>query len=329
MTRLSKISEGEEGSRLSRSPSPPPSAQGEGETTSISRRLGAGSEVRRASGIGSNRGSESAEIAAAEILRYAAGKKPRRERDELAREEPLEIRVRGKSVAVTMRTPGHDEELAAGFLLTEGIIRKRRDVTEIAYCRQGEAADYENTLNVFLSPAVEVDFERLTRHVFASSSCGLCGKASIEAVYQHFAPVKSRMRLPMKRILRMPEQLRAAQAAFAKTGGLHAAAIFDAKGKLMVLREDVGRHNAVDKVIGFGFLKKLLPFKAQALLVSGRASFEIMQKALAAGIPVVCAVSAPSSLAVEFARESGQTLIGFLRGETMNVYAHPERVARM
>lgn len=266
------------------------------------------------------------EIVAAGLLRYATGRKAKRERDELAREEPLEIRVRGKSVAVTMRTPGHDDELAAGFLVTEGIVRKRRDVTEIAYCRQGEAADYENTLNVFLSPAVKVDFERLTRHVFASSSCGLCGKASIESVHQQFAPVKSRMKLPMKRILGMPEQLRRAQATFARTGGLHAAAIFDAKGKLMVSREDMGRHNAVDKVIGYGFLKGVLPFKNQVLLVSGRASFEIMQKALAAAIPVVCAVSAPSSLAVEFARESGQTLVGFLRGETMNVYAGEQRV---
>jgi len=266
------------------------------------------------------------EMISAEILRCAAGKKPRSADDELAREEPLEIRVRGKSVAVTMRTPGHDDELAAGFLVTEGIIRKRRDVTEIAYCGQGEAAEYENTLNVFLSPAVEVDFERLTRHVFASSSCGLCGKASIESVQQHFAPVKSRMKVPMKRLLAMPEQLRAAQAAFAKTGGLHAAAIFDARGKLLVLREDVGRHNAVDKVIGHGFLKGSLPFKAHVLMVSGRASFEIMQKSLAAQIPMVCAVSAPSSLAVEFARESGQTLVGFLRGETMNIYAGAQRV---
>jgi FdhD protein len=146
-------------------------------------------------------------------------------------------------------------------------------------------------------------------------------------VQQHFPPVKSRIKLPMKKILALPEQLRAAQATFAKTGGLHAAAIFDAKGKLIVLREDVGRHNAVDKVIGHGFLKNLLPFKAHVLLVSGRASFEIMQKSLAAQIPIVCAVSAPSSLAVEFARESGQTLIGFLRGETMNVYAHPQRIS--
>jgi FdhD protein len=271
---------------------------------------------------------ESAEITSAEILRFAAGRKPRSDRDNLAREEPLEIRVRGKSVAVTMRTPGHDDELAAGFLVTEGIIRKRRDVTEIAYCRQGEAADFENTLNVFLSPAVQVDFERLTRHVFASSSCGLCGKASIESVHQQFASVKSRMKLPMKRILGMPERLRRAQATFARTGGLHAAAIFDAKGKLIVLREDVGRHNAVDKVIGHGFLKGVLPFRNHVLMVSGRASFEIMQKALAAAIPVVCAVSAPSSLAVEFARESGQTLIGFLRGETMNVYAGEQRISR-
>jgi FdhD protein len=272
--------------------------------------------------------SENPEIAAAEILRCVTGQPPKRVRDDLAREEPLEIRVRGQSVAVTMRTPGHDDELAAGFLLTEGLIKKRRDVTEVAYCRQGEAADYENTLNVFLSPAVEVDFERLTRHVFASSSCGLCGKASIEAVHQHFAPVKSRMKLSMKRILQLPEQLRAAQKTFAKTGGVHAAAIFDAKGKLVVLREDVGRHNAVDKVIGYGFLNALLPFKAHVLLVSGRASFEIMQKSLAAQIPVVCAVSAPSSLAVEFARESGQTLVGFLREEKMNVYAHPARIGR-
>jgi FdhD protein len=270
---------------------------------------------------------EGAEIVSAKILRYAAGKKAKRADDELAREEPLEIRVRGKSIAVAMRTPGHDEELAAGFLVTEGLIRKRKDVTEIAYCRQGEAVDYENTLNVFLAPSVVVDFERLTRHVFASSSCGLCGKASIESVQQQFAPVKSRLKLPMKHILALPEQLRAAQATFAKTGGLHAAAIFDVKGKLIVLREDVGRHNAVDKVIGYGFLKGLLPFKAHVLLVSGRASFEIMQKSLAAQIPVVCAVSAPSSLAVEFARESGQTLIGFLRGETMNVYANPQRIA--
>ncbi len=226
-----------------------------------------------------------------------------------------------------MRTPGHDAELAAGFLLAEGIIRERGEVVEIAPCRQG-GADEENTLNVFLGPSVKFDFARLTRHVFASSSCGLCGKASIESVHQHFAPVNSPVKVAMGTIIGLPKRLRAAQETFARTGGLHAAAIFDARGKLLVLREDVGRHNAVDKVIGHGFLRGWLPLDERVLLVSGRASFEIMQKSLAAQIPVVCAVSAPSSLAVEFARESGQTLVGFLRGKRMNIYAHGERVAR-
>lgn len=267
-------------------------------------------------------------ITTAEILRFTSGR-TQSVSDQLATEEPLEIRVRGRSIAVTMRTPGNDDELAAGFLVSEGLIHKRNDVVEIAYCQRGEAADFENTLNIFLSPSVEIDFQKLTRHVFASSSCGLCGKASIEAVQQHFPPVESKLKIPVAKILKLPEQLRAAQAAFAKTGGLHAAAIFDARGKLIVVREDVGRHNAVDKVIGHGFLRGLLPFDKHLLLVSGRASFEIMQKALAARVPIVCAVSAPSSLAVEFARESGQTLIGFLRGDTMNVYAHGERVKKL
>jgi FdhD protein len=246
--------------------------------------------------------------------------------DRVAREEPLEIRVRGRGVAVTMRTPGHDQELAAGFLLAEGLIRRRCDVVEIAHCGRGPAAQRQNILNVFLSPTVEVDFERLTRHVFASSSCGLCGKATIESVHQHFAPVESDLRMAAGEITRLPDRLRAAQETFAATGGLHGAAVFDARGRLVVSREDVGRHNAVDKVTGFGFLQSLLPFDQHVLLVSGRASFEIMQKALAARVPVVCAVSAPSSLAVEFARASGQTLVGFLRGGTMNIYTHPKRI---
>lgn len=252
--------------------------------------------------------------------RAAPGDRP----DFLAVEEPLEIRVRGRSVAVTMRTPGHDAELAAGFLLTEGIVQQRRDIVDIAPCLSGDAP--ENTLNVFLGPTVQVNFDQLTRHVFATSSCGLCGKASIEAVHQHFPPVTARVRVKLQTLTRLPSKMRAAQRTFARTGGLHAAAIFDARGRLLVLREDVGRHNAVDKVLGYGFLRGRLPFDRHILLVSGRASFEIMQKALAAGIPVVAAVSAPSSLAVEFARESGQTLVGFLRGATMNVYAHPQRV---
>ncbi len=265
-----------------------------------------------------------AAVVSAEVVQVRLGAAPLSQNDTLAREEPLEIRVRGRAVAVTMRTPGHDRELAAGFLLTEGILHKTSDVVEIAPCLQGETP--ENTLNVFLAPSVEVNFERLTRHVFASSSCGMCGKASIESVQQHFPPVESRLTVPAELLAGLPAKMKAAQAAFARTGGLHAAAIFDAQGDLIVLREDVGRHNAVDKILGYGLLENKLPFDAQVLLVSGRSSFEIMQKALAGRIPIICAISAPSSLAVEFARDSGQTLVGFLRGETMNLYSGAERI---
>jgi FdhD protein len=264
------------------------------------------------------------EVSVTEMWRCRLGASPKQQTDQLAKEEPLEIRVRGRSVAVTMRTPGDDQELAAGFLLTEGLIKTRGDVLEITSCQRGAAP--ENTLNIFLAAPVEVDFKQLTRHVFAASSCGLCGKATIEAVHQHFPPIDSSVTVQRKKLTEMPERLRAGQNAFARTGGLHAAAIFDPAGRLMVLREDVGRHNAVDKVIGYGFLQSRLPFDAHILLVSGRASFEIMQKALAARIPIVAAVSAPSSLAVEFARESGQTLVGFLRGPSLNIYSRPERI---
>lgn len=252
---------------------------------------------------------------------------PAPRQDALAREEPLEIRVRGRGIAVTMRTPGHDIELAVGFLVTEGLVRSAEEVLHVEYCQHRESA--ENVLNVFLAPAVEVDFERLTRHVYASSSCGLCGKASIEAVHQHFGPVHSSVTVSAEVLYALPDRLRSAQQTFAQTGGLHAAAVFDPNGEWVVVREDVGRHNAVDKVIGFGLLEKKLPFDRHLLLVSGRASFEIVQKALAARIPIVAAISAPSSLAVEFARESGQTLVGFLRGQTMNVYAGERRVTRL
>lgn len=264
------------------------------------------------------------QTSAIQVIRLIDGKKLRARPDMLAVEEPLEIRVRGRSVAVTMRTPGHDRELAAGFLFTERVIRERKHLLDIRTCRA--SLEPQNTLDVFLRAGVEVDFARLTRHVFATSSCGLCGKASIEAVKQHFPPVTSPMTVSAKTLLRLPAQMKRAQAAFAKTGGLHAAAIFDASGKLVVLREDVGRHNAVDKVLGFAFLENKLPLNFHILLVSGRASFEILQKSLAAQIPIICAVSAPSSLAVDFARSSGQTLVGFLRGEGMNVYSRPERI---
>lgn len=263
-------------------------------------------------------------IAPVQLHRCRAGHPKQLAADVLCVEEPLEIRVRGRSVAVTMRTPGEDAELAAGFLFSEGLLQDRRDVVEIVPCLQGAAP--ENTLNVFLAPNVAVDFEQLTRHVFATSSCGLCGKASIEAVHQHFPPIESKVTFAAALLTRLPARMQAAQRAFAQTGGLHAAAVFDTRGRLVVLREDVGRHNAVDKVLGHGFLNGRLPFDRHVLLVSGRASFEIAQKALAARVPVLAAVSAPSSLAVEFAQESGQTLIGFLREGTMNVYANPWRV---
>lgn len=261
-----------------------------------------------------------------DIVRLRLGGKPQKQLDVVAAEEPLEIRVRGRSVAVTMRTPGHDRELTAGFLLTERIISHPKDLINIATCRASLSP--ENTVDVFLASGIEVDFARLTRHVFATSSCGLCGKASIEAVKQNFPPVNSDLSVAAATIARLPGRMRAEQQTFAQTGGLHAAAIFDSRGRMIVLREDIGRHNAVDKVVGFGLLEKKLPFDSHILLVSGRASFEILQKALAARFPIVCAVSAPSSLAVEFARESGQTLVGFLRGDTMNVYAGAERIVQ-
>jgi FdhD protein len=181
-------------------------------------------------------------------------------------------------------------------------------------------------MNVIVSESANVDFAKLTRHIFASSSCGLCGKASIDAVHAQFAPVESNVTVDASTLLALPDKLRQAQSTFARTGGLHGAGLFTSAGELIVAREDVGRHNAVDKVLGYGFLNNLLPFDRHVLLVSGRASFEIMQKALAARVPVVAAVSAPSSLAVEFADDSRMTLIGFLREGRMNVYSEPGRV---
>ena len=252
------------------------------------------------------------------------GESAREQEDDLAEEEPLEIRVRGRAISVTMRTPGHDAELAAGFLLTEGIIRGPRDVLRAEHCDRNENG---NVLNVLLAPEVQVDFQRLTRHVFASSSCGLCGKATIDSVQSQFPPLRSDMRIDAELLASLPRKMRAAQETFDRTGGLHAAALFDVNGKLLVLREDVGRHNAVDKVLGHGLMLGSFPLDRHILLVSGRSSFEIMQKALAARVPIVAAVSAPSSLAATFARESGQTLIGFLRDRRMNVYANAERVS--
>lgn len=257
-----------------------------------------------------------------QVIAWSNGEAVRRV-DQLALEEPLEIRVDTRSVSVTMRTPGHDAELAAGFLVTEGLVRKRADVAEIKTYSRNEQG---NVVDVYLGGKVRLDLAKLTRHVFVSSSCGLCGKASIEAVHQHFKPIKKRVSVRSSVLEKLPGQLGAAQKTFSKTGGLHAAAIYTTTGKLVAAREDVGRHNAVDKVIGYGFLEGLLPLDRHVLLVSGRASFEIMQKALAARIPIVAAISAPSSLAAGFAHSSGQTLIGFLRAARMNIYSHADRV---
>jgi FdhD protein len=241
--------------------------------------------------------------------------------DMLATEEPLEIRVGGHSVAVVMRTPGHDRELAAGFLVTEGIVRRREEVLDLVRCTGESGEPEENILDAILAPGAAVDLARLTRHVFTSSSCGICSKATIDAVRGRFPEIAERFSPRREVLVALPDRLRAAQAGFAATGGLHASALFDAEGNLAVVREDVGRHNALDKVVGHAFFAERLPLSGQILLVSGRVSFEIMQKALAAGIPCVAAISAPTSAAVAFAAESGQTLVGFLRGERMNVYA--------
>lgn len=246
--------------------------------------------------------------------------------DVVSAEQPLEIRVRGQSVAITMRTPGHDRELAAGFAISEGLIKEPSQLLEVDHCRRGEAEHPENIVNLYLDAATPCDLEKLSRHVFASSSCGICGKASLEAIRSLWPPVRSDFRIGEAQVLSLPQQLRRAQAEFQRTGGLHAAALFDLDGRIVCVREDVGRHNAVDKVIGWSFLNGDFPLERRLLLVSGRASFEIMQKALAGRLPFVAAVSAPSSLAVEFAKENGQTLVGFLRPDGFNIYSAPERI---
>lgn len=252
------------------------------------------------------------------------GGRARADTDWVAREEPLEIRVEGRSVAVVMRTPGHDEELAAGFLLTEGVVRRPGEIFEISPCPG--RGDGGNVVDVLLTSGVSVDWASLTRHVFASSSCGVCGKATLDAVFAGFPPVGPGPTVSAALLRELPARLGEAQETFARTGGLHASAIFDEAGRVVVVREDVGRHNALDKALGHCLRANLLPLDRHVLMVSGRVSFEIMQKALAGGIPLVAAISAPSSLAVDFARGSGQTLVGFLRGERMNVYANPQRI---
>lgn len=263
------------------------------------------------------------------VLRRRPGAPAEEFRDELAVEEPLEIRVEGRPVAVTMRTPGHDEELAAGFLLTEGVIAERGEIVAIrpAVAKQGGGPE-ANIVDVSLRRPEAVDFGRLTRHVFTASSCGLCGKATIAAVHARspaLAPADG-PRVSAGVLAAMVDSMGGGQDAFRRTGGLHAAGIFAPDGTLHVLREDVGRHNAVDKALGHGVLGGAFDPAKVILLVSGRVAFEIVQKALAARIGFVAAISAPTSLAVDFARSSGQTLVGFLRDGRMNVYAGADRL---
>ncbi|MQS36312.1 formate dehydrogenase accessory sulfurtransferase FdhD [Streptomyces katsurahamanus] len=252
--------------------------------------------------------------------------------DTLAAEEPLEIRLAGKPLAVTMRTPGDDFALAAGFLVSEGVIRAADDVRSIAYCA-GATTDGVNTYNVVdvsLAPGVAVPDFGLERHVYTTSSCGVCGKTSLDAVRTTARfPIADTppLRVAPSLLAALPDRLRAAQRVFDRTGGLHAAALFSEEGDLLDAREDIGRHNAVDKLIGRALQNGGLPLSRAILMVSGRASFELVQKAVMAGIPMLAAVSAPSSLAVDLAAGSGLTLVGFLRGTTMNVYAGEERIA--
>jgi len=249
--------------------------------------------------------------------------------DKVVTEEPMEIRLHGpgqqpEAFAVTMRTPGHDFELAVGFCVTEGLLHDFADLDTVAYCLAGEGEQEYNVVTVKLRRVV--DRAGPARPMVVNSSCGLCGKTSLDEIAQRCSPVGTGLSVARAVIAELPDRLRAAQVVFDATGGLHAAARFTADGELVAVREDVGRHNALDKLIGHAFLEQQLPLAHDVLMVSGRVSFEIVQKAAMAGIPMICAVSAPSSLAVEAAQRFGQTLVGFVRGDTANVYTHPERV---
>lgn len=256
--------------------------------------------------------------------------------DLMAVEEPLEIRIgygalggrQQKSLSVTMRTPGHDYELATGFLFTEGIIDTFDQVESIKYCEDvGRQEERENVVRVELKPGVNLDLEKLHRNFYTSSSCGVCGKSSIEAVHVTCTQIQDKIKIDKKVITGLSDKLRDAQQIFEHTGGLHAVGLFDLKGKLLLTREDVGRHNAMDKIVGACLFKKEIPLKETVLMVSGRASFELVQKALRAGAPIMAAVGAPSSLAVTLAKDLGMTLLGFVRGSSFNVYCGEQRIS--
>ncbi len=252
--------------------------------------------------------------------------------DVLAAEEPMEIRVTGRPLTVTMRTPGDDFDLAVGFLVSEGVVHATSDVVVARYCAGAtdEGTNTYNVVDVRLDPAVPAPDPSLERNFYTTSSCGLCGKASLDAVrtVSAWSVADDPLRVSPRLLADLPGRLRAAQRVFDRTGGLHAAGLFSSQGELLCLREDIGRHNAVDKVVGHALRNGMLPLREKILVVSGRASFELVQKAVMAGIPMLAAVSAPSSLAVELAEDSGLTLVGFLRGASMNVYAGADRIGQ-
>ena len=268
-------------------------------------------------------------VTAAEVVRLVEGQQPSRFSDTVAVEEPLEVRLGGQPATVIMRTPGlnGDAELARGFLFTEGLITAADDIAEIRRPEGLKPGEEGNVVDVILAPRlVQLRPRSIERNFYATSSCGVCGKASLQAIEVHAARVTSELRVVRAVLLQLPERLRMAQAAFELTGGLHAAALFDDSGTLVALREDVGRHNAVDKLVGWALEAGRLPASRLVLMVSGRTSFEILQKTAMAGIPLLCAVSAPSSLAIALADRMGITLVGFLRGSSMNVYTYPGRI---
>ncbi|WP_146362960.1 formate dehydrogenase accessory sulfurtransferase FdhD [Arthrobacter yangruifuii] len=264
------------------------------------------------------------------VTRFRLDGNVSRRDDVLAGEEPLEIRIGGKSFTVTMRTPGDDFDLVAGFLVSEGVIWDPAQLVSLRYCSgvDEEGNQTFNVVDVQLRPGTKLPDTGMERHVYTSSSCGICGTASIEAVRKssHFHPSDDDVRLPLDMLAALPDRLREGQKVFDRTGGVHAAGLFNADGELLCLREDVGRHNAVDKVVGWALRAGMLPLRGMVLQVSGRASFELVQKAQLAGIPVLAAVSAPSALSVELAKDGGMTLIGFSRGASLNCYSAPERI---
>jgi FdhD protein len=262
----------------------------------------------------------------ARVLRYGEEDGVRVD-DQLAAEEPMEIRIGGTPLTVMMRTPGHERELAFGFLFGEGIIRKAADVASMRTIPNGEHPDLENVIDVDLAPDAPGVDRRWQRNFLAASSCGLCGVSSIEAIHESAPPLPDEgLKIDRDIIYGLDARLRSEQAIFARTGGLHAAGLFTVTGDLVAVREDIGRHNAVDKIVGHAVERQLLPLDRHILMVSGRTSFEIVQKALQARIPVLVAVSAPSSLARDLAQASNQTLIGFLRGRSLNVYSGRQRI---